>query len=48
MKAGLRPEDIDFVSFDHLHVQDVRFVLGTTEPIEGESAPRPALFPTRS
>jgi hypothetical protein len=44
-KAGLAPEDVDFISFDHLHVQDVRFVLGTTEPIEGESAPRPPLFP---
>jgi hypothetical protein len=44
-KAGLRPEDVDFVSFDHLHVQDVRFVLGTTEPLPGESEPRPPLFP---
>jgi hypothetical protein len=44
-KTGVRPEDVDFVSFDHLHVQDVRFVLGTTEPIAGESAPRPPLFP---
>src|ERR671935_4938 len=30
-KVGLRPEDVDYVSFDHLHVQDLRFVLGTTE-----------------
>ena len=44
-RAGLRPEDVDFISFDHLHVQDVRFVLGTTEPIAGEAAPRPPLFP---
>jgi hypothetical protein len=44
-EAGLRPEDVDYVSFDHLHVQDLRFVLGTTAPIEGESAPRPPLFP---
>ena len=44
-KTGLRPEDVDFISFDHLHVQDVRFVLGTTEPMPGESAPRPPLFP---
>ncbi len=43
--AGLQPEDVDYVSFDHLHVQDVRFVLGTTEPIGGESEPRPPLFP---
>jgi hypothetical protein len=45
LKAGLRPEDVDYVSFDHLHVQDLRFVLGTTEPIPGEAAPRPPLFP---
>jgi hypothetical protein len=44
-KAGLRPEDVDYVSFDHLHVQDLRFVLGTTEPIAGEAAPRAPLFP---
>jgi hypothetical protein len=44
-KAGLRPEDVDYVSFDHLHVQDLRFVLGTSEPIPGEAAPRPPLFP---
>ena len=43
--AGLRPEDVDFISFDHLHVQDVRFVLGTTEPIDGEASPRAPLFP---
>ncbi len=43
--AGLRVEDVDYVSFDHLHVQDLRFVLGTTEPIEGEPVPRPPLFP---
>jgi hypothetical protein len=43
-QAGLRPEDVDFVAFDHLHVQDVRFVLGTTEPMPGESQPRPPLF----
>src|SRR5581483_4457562 len=42
---GLRPEDVDFVSFDHLHVQDLRFILGTTEPIDGEPAPREPLFP---
>ena len=44
-KTGLRPEDVDYVSFDHLHVQDLRFVLGTSEPIPGEAAPRPPLFP---
>jgi hypothetical protein len=44
-QCGLEPEDVDFVSFDHLHVQDVRMVLGTTAPIPGETAPRAPLFP---
>jgi hypothetical protein len=44
-KAGVRPEDVDLISFDHLHVQDVRFVLGSTEPPPGHTAPLPALFP---
>jgi hypothetical protein len=43
--AGLQPEDVDFISFDHLHVQDVRLTLGSSEPIEGEGGPVPALFP---
>src|SRR5215204_6126077 len=45
VKSGLRPEDVDYISFDHLHVQDLRFVLGTTEPIPGEAAPGPPIFP---
>ncbi len=36
-KAGVGAADVDFVSFDHLHVQDVRYVMGTSE--------RPPLFP---
>ncbi len=44
-KAGVRPEEVDFISFDHLHVQDVRFVLGSTEPPPGHSAPLAPLFP---
>lgn len=42
---GLSNEDVDYVSFDHLHVQDVRMIMGSTEPIEGESSPREPLFP---
>lgn len=30
-EAGLRPEDVDFASFDHVHVQDMRMLLGTTD-----------------
>ena len=27
-KLGLRPEDVDYIAFDHLHIQDVRGWLG--------------------
>ncbi len=44
-ECGLTPEDVDFVSFDHLHVQDMRILMGTTQPVEGELEPRPPFFP---
>jgi hypothetical protein len=44
-KAGISPAEVDYVSFDHLHVQDLRLIMGTTAPINGESAPRPPFFP---
>lgn len=44
-EVGLAPEDVDFATFDHLHVQDVRMIMGSTEPIQGEQAPRAPLFP---
>jgi hypothetical protein len=44
-ETGLRPEDVDFVSFDHLHVQDVRFILGSSEPPEGHPEAVEPLFP---
>lgn len=28
---GLSPEDVDYVAFDHLHVQDLRPIAGTTD-----------------
>jgi hypothetical protein len=32
-RCGLKPEDVDYLAFDHLHVQDVRMMLGTdTQP----------------
>src|SRR5919109_1892665 len=31
-QCGLSPADVDYVSFDHLHVQDLRIVMGTTQP----------------
>lgn len=36
-KIGLTPEDIDFISYDHLHTQDLRKWLGTAD--------RPGFFP---
>jgi hypothetical protein len=43
--CGIAPADVDFVSFDHLHVQDMRMLMGTTEPVDGEPEPRPPFFP---
>ena len=42
---GLTPEDVDVVSFDHLHVQDLRLLMGTTRPVGDEAVPREPLFP---
>ncbi len=42
---GLTPDEIDFVTFDHLHTQDVRGLFGTTEPEPGKAAPTAALLP---
>ncbi|WP_188487899.1 hypothetical protein [Williamsia phyllosphaerae] len=44
-QCGLNNDDVDFLSFDHLHVQDVRMILGSSQVIPGESAPRQPLFP---
>jgi hypothetical protein len=44
-EVGLAPEEIDFVTFDHLHTQDVRGLLGTTEPEPGKAEPTRALLP---
>ncbi|MEO7329305.1 MAG: hypothetical protein ABI193_12045 [Minicystis sp.] len=29
-RAGVRPDEVDFIAFDHLHTQDLRGLLGTT------------------
>ena len=36
-RLGIRPEDVDYVAYDHLHVQDLRPILGTAD---GRVAPR--------
>jgi hypothetical protein len=43
--VGLAPEDVDFVSFDHLHVQDLRITMGTTEAVGDDDDPRDPFFP---
>jgi hypothetical protein len=43
--CGLAPGDVDYVAFDHLHVQDMRIVMGTTQALEGDPEPRPPVFP---
>jgi len=40
---GLRPEDVDYIAFDHMHTQDVRALLGTA-PSRDEESLR-AVFP---
>ncbi|MEU6128982.1 hypothetical protein ABZ805_07400 [Saccharopolyspora sp. NPDC047091] len=44
-RLGLRNSDVDYVSFDHLHVQDVRMIMGSDRVIPGEREPRAPLFP---
>src|SRR5688572_16152020 len=44
-KVGLSPAEVDYVSFDHLHVQDMRRLMGTTRPVDGESLPKEPFFP---
>ena len=42
---GISPGDIHYITFDHLHVQDVRGLLGTEEPEPGNNAPTEAFLP---
>lgn len=44
-RCGLSPADVDYVAFDHLHVQDLRRLMGTTKPVHGEPEPRVPFFP---
>ncbi|RDI46725.1 hypothetical protein [Nocardia mexicana] len=43
-ELGLSPEHIDFCTFDHLHVQDPRMILGSTTLVPGETRPRAPIF----
>ncbi len=45
---GIAPEDVDYLSFDHLHTQDIRRLVGTTAPapdIGPPDTPVQPLFP---
>jgi hypothetical protein len=42
---GVAPADVDYITFDHLHTQDLRALLGTTEPEPGRAEPTPPLLP---
>ena len=44
-KCGLTRADVDYVAFDHLHVQDMRLLMGTTEPVLNDREPREPFFP---
>jgi len=43
--VGLAPAEVDVVSFDHLHLQDLRTIMGTTAPPPGRGEPVPPFFP---
>ena len=45
LDAAVSPEQVDYLAFDHLHVQDVRAWLGTETETPGEERPLPAFFP---
>jgi len=40
-RLGIRPEEVDYITFDHLHTQDVRRWLGTTAPQPDISPAKP-------
>ena len=43
--CGITAADVDLASFDHLHVQDMRMLLGTTGTAGNGGAPRESAFP---
>jgi hypothetical protein len=45
-RIGLNRSDVDYACFDQLHGQDVRRLVGTTEPWAEEVHPRAALLPS--
>jgi hypothetical protein len=47
-RLGLTGADVDYVSFDHLHVQDVRLILGGDGLVPGGTVPAGPVFPNAS
>lgn len=43
-QAGVKPEEVDYITFDHLHVQDVRGLLGTLDGTERALLPNAVLL----
>ncbi len=46
--AGIKPEAVDYVAFDHLHTQDLRGLLGTAPTRENKDIPRMAALLPRA
>lgn len=44
MRAGIAPDDVDFIAYDHLHTQDVRRWLGSQTSGERSLLPRAKLL----
>ena len=44
-RCGLAPEDMDYVSFDHLHVQDMRILWAPRSRSRASCEPRAPFFP---
>jgi hypothetical protein len=47
-KVGISPESVDYLAFDHLHIQDCRRLLGTRDPapdLGSPDAPLRGMFP---
>jgi glyoxylase-like metal-dependent hydrolase (beta-lactamase superfamily II) len=47
LRIGIDPKEVDYLAFDHLHIQDVRRLVGTRGPAPDISpnGPVPPLFP---
>jgi glyoxylase-like metal-dependent hydrolase (beta-lactamase superfamily II) len=43
-RLGITPDDIDYVAFDHFHLQDLRSLLGTTDGVRAPRFPNAKLL----